>query len=338
MTSVTGHTGKIAVFGANGRLGREIAGAFHQAGWQVRAVARHSGSRSPDAGLPPAIERFEADLHDREKAIAAAQGCDFIFNALNPLYPDWSRDVMPLSRNVAAAAAACGAVHLFPGNVYNFGTTIPVHPTEETRQSGDHRKAAIRIEAEEFFRAEAQAGRAKTLVLRAGDFFGGTGTGSWFDLILTAKLAKGKFTYPGPMDKVHAWAYLPDLARAFVQLAENAGQCADFEHFHFGGHNVTGAELQAALERVTAQNLRTASFPWLMVKALGLFSPMMREVGEMAYLWRAPHRLTGEKLAAIAGPAISTPLEVAAREALTALGRMPQARRGASVAMPSLAA
>ena len=31
-------------------------------------------------------------------------------------------------------------------------------------------------------------------------------------------LAKGKLVYPGPLDRAHAWAYLPDLAQAFVAV------------------------------------------------------------------------------------------------------------------------
>ena len=38
----------------------------------------------------------------------------------------------------------------------------------------------------------------RSLVLRAGDFFGGEGRGVWFDLVVARDVAKGKVCYPGP--------------------------------------------------------------------------------------------------------------------------------------------
>ena len=50
----------------------------------------------------------------------------------------------------------------------------------------------------------------------------------------------------GIVGLAHAWACLPDLARAFVAVAEQGG--AGFRTLHFGGHTLTGTELLAALE------------------------------------------------------------------------------------------
>ena len=43
----------------------------------------------------------------------------------------------------------------------------------------------------------------RVIILRAGDFFGGV-RGSWFDLVITKELERGRITYPGPLDVVHA--------------------------------------------------------------------------------------------------------------------------------------
>ena len=73
------------------------------------------------------------------------------------------------------------------------------------------------LEAE--LQQRAQAGRLRAVVIRAGDFFG-AGSGSWLDLAIAKDVAKGRLVYPGPLDLPHAWAYLPDLARAFVRIAQ----------------------------------------------------------------------------------------------------------------------
>lgn len=323
----------IAVLGANGRLGRAAAEAFSRAGWRVRAVTRSGAGEFGDG-----VETVAGDARDEAELVAATRDVGAIFNGLNPPYTLWQRDVMALARNVVAAAHVNDCVHLFPGNVYNFGTSIPAEPREETPQRADHRKARIRAEAEAHFAEAADKLGVQTLILRAGDFFGGPVRGAWFDEVITAGLKKGKVTYPGPRDLVHAWAYLPDLARAFVALADNAGGLSRFERFHFGGHNITGAELHGAIERACGRSLKSAGLPWPMLRLGGLVRPMWREIGEMAYLWQRPHALSSARLETVTGPLPRTPLDLAVRQALIDLGLPVAGGPSAQHAIASMAA
>jgi len=141
---------------------------------------------------------------------------------------------------------------------------------------------------------------------------------------------------------VHAWAYLPDFARAFVRLAEHAsqhpGELPAFAQFHFGGHNVTSEEMQGAAEAAIGRSLKAKGVPWWLLRILAVAMPQIRSVCEMAYLWRRPHRLTGEKLEAIIGPLPHTPLRQAVAEALADLGIVAQKTPRQRAAMPTLAA
>lgn len=307
---------QVTVLGAAGRLGDHAAAAFLDAGWTVKGVAR--GAKA--AGLRHGVEAIEADAFDRRSLIRACEGSDVVFNGLNPLYPEWHEKVMPMARNVVAALKATGAAHVFPGNVYNYGREIPALAGPDTPQYGSTRKGALRIGMEQLFAEAASRDGIQTIILRAGDFYGGTARGSWFDLVITAKLAKGVFTYPGPTDLAHAWAYLPDLSRAFVALAEKREALGRFERFTFPGHTMTGAELKAHCETVVGRQLKTAGVPWAVMRAGGLVYPMWREVAEMSYLWHRPHALSGDKLAAAIGTVEITPVAEAVRQAITDLG------------------
>jgi len=307
----------VAVLGANGRLGHAAVEAFHAAGWRVRAV-----TRSGKGVFPAGVEAHTADARDAASLIEATRGFGFIFNGLNPQYDEWRQKVLPMAANVVAAARANSCVHLFPGNVYNFGSRLPSLLSEATPFRGDHEKARIRIEAERMFEGASREKGVQTIVLRAGDFFGGPVRGSWFDLILTSAQKRGKVTHPGPSDLVHAWAYLPDLARAFVALAERAEQLPRFETFHFRGHDLTLDQMHAALERVTGRQLRKAGLPWPLLGLVGLVYPLWREVFRMRYLWRRPHAMVGDRLEALIGPLPHTPLEAAVADSLAALGLM----------------
>ncbi|MCF6321754.1 MAG: oxidoreductase, partial [Rhizobiaceae bacterium] len=162
----------------------------------------------------------------------------------------------------------------------------------------------------------------QTFSVRAGDFFGGTRNGgTWFDIAIIKDIEKGKMTYPGPMNLVHSWAYLPDLAQTFVKLAEGADRLKKYETFAFEGHAITGEQLQTALERVVGRRLTRKNMPWTMMKFIGLFSPMLREVVEMSYLWRVAHRLDEAKLENTIGTVPHTKLESALAQALSDLGK-----------------
>lgn len=315
----------IAVLGAKGRLSHTVAKAFHAAGYKVVAVSRDGRA----AGLPPEVEQRAADALKRADLVEATRGADIIFNGLNPIYTEWKEKVMPMAENVVAAARANGAVHIFAGNVYNYGRKIPELADESMPFSPSTRKGALRIEMEELFERAAMEEGVQTIVLRAGDFFGTDKRGSWFDLVIASRLSKGVLTYPGPVDLPHAWAYLPDLAKAFVALADHRGQFGRFEAFNFPGHTMSGAELAGHVEAALGRKVKRAGFPWIAVRAGGLFNAMWREIAEMSYLWFTPHALSGRKLAAAVGELPRTPAREAVRRAIADLGVAEAGRRAA---------
>jgi len=164
----------------------------------------------------------------------------------------------------------------------------------------------------------------RSIVVRAGDFFGGTGAGTWMDQAILKDLARGRIVYPGPLDRVHAWAYLPDLAEAFVRVATVRDRLPSHAALPFPGHCLTGAELVAGIAAAARRSgvppdgraLRVAGLPWTLIRLAGLFNPMLRELARMSYLWREPHRLDGAALERLIGPVPHTPLDQALDETL----------------------
>jgi nucleoside-diphosphate-sugar epimerase len=244
---------------------------------------------------------------------------------------------MPLFHQGLAVAHRLKATFMLPGNVYNFGAQMPAVLNGRTPQQATTRKGRIRVAMERELQSLAANGQLRSIVIRAGDFFG-SGSGSWMDLVIVKSLRQGKLTYPGPLQVPHAWAYLPDLARAFVAAASRADELPAFADLPFAGHTLTGAELLAAVERAAsalglapAAGFRRGGMPWGVIKLGGLVVPMWRELTEMSYLWRVPHALDGAALQRALGPLPATSLDTALREALLALGFDKPQARGAQV-------
>ncbi len=313
------HPQRVLVLGANGRFGATAVSAFAEAGWEVVAQVR----RTPQAPRPGV--RYEIiDPTHIDALEQAARGARAVVHAINPPFTAWRTQMLPLARSGMDLALRLNATFMLPGNIYNYGRNMPAVLREDTPQRPDTVKGRLRVDLETEIHARQSIG-LRSVVIRAGDFFGG-GTGNWFDEIITSSLRKGRLVYPGPLDVKHDWTYLPDLARAFVAAAER-------DHLPltttllFSGYALTGTELLDGIERnaralgVVAQDrpLKRSRLPWSFIRAGGLLVPTWRELSEMAYLWQVPHALDGSALRRTLGTLPTTPLDEALRQSLRAL-------------------
>ncbi len=308
-------TGRIIVLGGAGQFGRAAAMAFGAAGWQVDSLVR---GRSAVLAAP-GTRIIEIDARDTAAVVAAAAGADVVLHAVNVPYTEWQSVAGSLAETAIAAARDNGATLVVPGSVYNYGAGMPPRLDEETPTRPTSRKGELRCAIEARLREAAGAG-ARTIILRAGDFFGAESTGSWFDRVLIKEIAIGRLTYPGPLDVVHEWAYLPDLAQALVRLVERRDRLEPFAQFGFAGHAVTGRAFTAAISRACRREFKVGFMPWRMLKLMGIVVPVFRELSEIGYLWTTPHAIDGARLAEIVGDIPHTPLDQAIAAALTALG------------------
>ena len=306
----------VLILGAAGRLGHAVATAFRAAGWAVVGQVRPGGADR----LPEGVEPLEADALDGAAIRQAARDCSVVVNALNPAYTDWPKHAKPLALAGLEASRSAGATLLYPGNVYSLGRRLGPVIADDAPHYPDHRKGQIRAEFEEALKAATEEGGPQVLVLRAGDFYGSDKTGSWLDLVIAKNIAKNRFVWPGPTGVVHQWAYLPDLARAFVAVAERRADCERFEAMGMPGPAVTGKAFHAAAEKALGRKLKQKGFAWPLVRAMGLVMPMMREVAEMDYLWQVPHRLATDRFDALVPDFRLTGFEESVSESLAALG------------------
>ena len=314
----------VIVLGANGRFGAAVSLAFANAGWSVLAQTRRPlvPALAGHANIVP----LKADYNDTAALVAAGRGAAVVVHGLNPLYTQWLKLAQPMADAAMDLAQALGATLMVPGNVYNFGTDMPLDLTEGLAQRAATRKGQVRIAMEQALRQRSSQG-LRCVVLRAGDFFG-AGRGTWFDLAMVKAVRKGHIDYPGPLDAPHAWAYLPDLARTFVAVAERHDQLQAFEDIHVPGHTLTGAQMVEAIAQAAqtlgwatpAKGWKISGMPWGLFRLLSPLVPILRELVEMQYLWRVPHRLLGNRLQALGIELTATPLHQAVVTTLAEMG------------------
>lgn len=313
----------VLVLGANGRFGQAAVAAFASAGWQVLAQSRQASQQPLGANVTSVLTPLD-QLNELAKQ---AQGASVVIYAVNTAYTQWHKQALPTARLGMDLAQRLNATFMLPGNVYNFGAHMPALLQENTFENPTTRKGEIRYAIEAELAQRAKQG-LNSVVLRAGDFFGG-GKGVWMDIAIVKSLTQGKLVYPGQMDVAHAWAYLPDFAKAFVAIAESRRQ-KGLERLHFAGYTLTGTQLLDTIENAAStlgirpQNgFKRGGMPWGIIRAGGFVVPLWREVAEMAYLWDVPHALDGRRLQQRVGSLPMTPVETAIRHTLIDLGLAP---------------
>jgi len=282
-------TQTVLILGATGRFGRHAAQQFAKAGWEVRT-----------------FDRARDDLTTK------ARGVDVIVNAWNPMYPDWARVVPKLHARVIKVAKSCGATVIVPGNVYVFGQSTPAQWSADTPHGAQNPLGRIRIDMEAAYRTSG----VRCIILRAGDFVDTRASGNWLDAIMLKKLGKGVFTYPGDQGIDHAWAYLPDLCRAAVMLAEMRDQLPVFSDIPFAGYTASGNRIAATLQQITKAPVRVKRMSWAPIYLARPFWRMAKHLLEMKYLWSTPHRLDPTAFDTLLPGFQTTPLQQALEAAV----------------------
>jgi nucleoside-diphosphate-sugar epimerase len=307
------------IIGATGSIGGEVARNLLARGWRVRGL-----NRDPDRAArsgPAGVEWARGDAMIEADVVEAAQGARLILHGANPPgYSNWARLLPAMMANTIAAARASGARIVLPGNVYNYGPDAWPRFTETSPQNPKTRKGAIRVAMERSLEAAAAEG-VRSLVVRAGDFFGPRSGTSW---LTEGWVQKGKplkaISLPGPAEVTHAWAYLPDFAESIVRLAEMDADLPAFAVFNHAGHQVTGAQMADAIERVAGRKLTRKAMPWFAMTVASPFVEMLREMLEMRYLWDNDVLPDNAKLVAALGAEPHTSLDQALRTALEGQG------------------
>mgnify|MGYP002401948712 CR=1 FL=1 len=305
--------GKVTVLGSNGHIGHAAMLAFRDADWAVTGFGR--SNRKP-VGRTTFVQGDASELAAVKAATAEA---DVVVNGLHLRYDQWGNGRAEAQLQVVIdAITGTGKTLIFPGTIYNYRASDRV-VDPRLRQEGEAPRGAIRIQLERMLREAAQNRGFQVLIIRAGDFFGPGNHDEWYGAAMLMDHRKGRLYHLGDLEKRHSWAYLPDLGRAFVALAGRRAEFSRFENFHFAGHWVAHGQIMAAVQNVLPRPVNVTSFPWWLLRAVGVVNPVMRDIFRMRYLWQNEMELVDPRLDALLGPGFTTPFEQAVAATVTDL-------------------
>jgi nucleoside-diphosphate-sugar epimerase len=272
------------LFGA-GQVGQPLARLLLDAGKRVRIAKRSPG------GAPPGAEVIQGDATDPAFCAQAAQGATTVYHCMNPPYDArlWAELLPRWMDNVIAAAGRTGARLVVLDNVYMLGRPGGRPLDEDTPPNPCSRKGEIRARAAERLFEAHRRGDVLATAGRASDYYGPGGTLTHLgDQFWRPALAgKRAWALVNP-DAIHTYHYLPDVAAGLMTLG-----CAEADVYGRPwmlpcAPAGTMRELVARFSRKLGREIRLAGAPRWMVKAIGVFVPLVREVDEMLYQWDEP--------------------------------------------------
>ncbi|MEU7740505.1 NAD-dependent epimerase/dehydratase family protein [Nonomuraea sp. NPDC049158] len=302
--------GKHVVVGS-GQVGTHLATKLLAQGHEVTVVTR-SGSG------PAGVHRVAADVADVARLTEVAKGADVLYNCVNPQYHRWLTDWPPMAESFLGAAEATGAVLVILGNLYPYGP-VKGPMTEDLPLASATPKAQVRAKIWNDALAAHKAGRIRTTEVRGSDYFGPGATdqshlgGRFLVPFRAGKTIQLVF----PADISHSWTYLPDVADALIVAGTD--ERAWGRPWHVPTSDPLSfrqiGERMAAIEGRPAPKL--ATLPWPLVQAMGLFSPMVRELKHVRYQFTAPYVLDSSAFQRTFGVA-PTPIDEALAATLEA--------------------
>jgi nucleoside-diphosphate-sugar epimerase len=295
------------VFGT-GQVGNALSAQLFSLGLPVRAVSRHRPST-----LVEGVDWRAADVTDSEAAIDAAKGASVVYQCLNAPYTEWPKSFPPLQRGVLSAAEHNDSLMVTLENLYAYGPTHGRPMTEDLPLAATTVKGRTRAAMTQELLSAADAGRVQIAIGRASDFFGAGVTETTMGARVFANAVAGKRAdFLGNPDLPHTYSYVADIAVGLATLGTDARAVGQVWHLP-GPETVTTRALLHLVAGEVGHPVAVRSVPKLVLRALGVFNPTMRELVEMTYEFDKPFVLDTTKFESTFG-ASGTPLTAAVTE------------------------
>jgi len=269
------------ILGSGGAIGIELAKALQKYTSEIRLV-----SRNPEK-VNPTDQLMAADLLNTEDVRKAVQGSSVVYVTVGFPYnlKVWKTSWPKFMKDVIAACKEFQAKLVFFDNIYMYDPNFLNGMTEETPINPSSEKGKIRAEIAQLILDEIKAGTLTALIARSADFYGpGIKNSSMLNETVVKPLNSGKkANLLSSSGFKHSFTYTPDAGRATAILGNTPEAYNQIWHLPTAANPFTGKEWVEAIagELGVKPGFQVASK--MMVRIIGLFVPVMKEIVEMMY-------------------------------------------------------
>ena len=271
---------KQTILGAGGAIGIELAKALATYTTDIRLVSRNPKKVNLNDEL------FPADLNNREDVFKAVEGSEIIYVTVGFAYniKIWQKLWPPFIKNVIDACMQHNAKMVFFDNIYAIGGDNVKHITEESPMSPCSKKGEVRAEVDKIILDAIENRKLNAIIARSPDFFSEVKAASMAMNLIYDNLIKGKKAqWLCDAKKVHNMGYTPDLAMGTAILGNTPDAYNQIWNLPTDSEKITGEGwINLFAKEMNTSNKYQVLPNWL-IKVLGLFIPIMKELPEMNY-------------------------------------------------------
>jgi len=268
------------ILGANGTIGSALAKELTTYTDKIRLVGRNP-KRINDTD-----ELFPADLSDGQQVERAIEGSEVVYLLVGFDYKlkVWQDKWPRLMRATVDACIKHHAKLVFFDNVYLYDKNAIPHMTEESPVNPSSKKGKVRQQIAEMMMNEIKNGKLEGLIARSADFYGPHNEKSVLQEMAYKNMKKGK----SPMwmidaDKIHSFTYTPDAAKAVAIVGNTADAYNQLWHLPTSEEKITARQIIDLFNKEMGMSKKIKLMPMWMLKLLGIFIPILREMPEMMY-------------------------------------------------------
>ncbi len=281
------------ILGGGGAIGIEVAKALTAYTNQIRIV-----SRTP-VKVNDSDETYKADLLNANEVKSAVEGSSIVYLTAGLPYNTkyWKTNWPVLMKNVIDACSINNAKLVVFDNMYMYDPSSLENMTEEATVHPVSEKGKVRALLNEMVFDAIDQGRLNALIARCADYYGPGEIETsvlWQTVIKPLKEGK-KANWMGSANFKHSYTYTPDAGKATALLGNTPDAYNQVWHLPTASNPLTGKQWVEAFaaELGVKADYRVASK--IIVRIMGLFIPIMKEMVEMIYQYEKDYVFISEK-------------------------------------------
>jgi nucleoside-diphosphate-sugar epimerase len=295
-----------ALIGAAGAIGNSIAAAMRSQGTEYRVVGRDRAGLEKSFGTDRLAEIVTWNPDDPASVRTACRGMDTLIYLVGVLYNHFELHPQVMQKTLDGAIAEGVKRLVLIGTVYPYGRPVRATVTEAHPREPHTFKGKMRRAQEDVLLTAHAAGKIQGTILRLPDFYGPGVKASFLDSLFQAAAKGGTANLVGPIDVPHEFVYVPDVGPVVLALADKPEAYGKWWNLA-GAGSITQREIVNQVFALAGRKPKIRVVGKTMLRLLGLFDPIMRELVEMHYLVTNPVLMDDSALHQLLGGVHKTP-------------------------------
>lgn len=269
------------ILGAGGSIGSELAKALKDYTSEIKLVSRQPQKINDTDTL------FPADLSNQQNVEAAIAGSSVCYLTVGFEYKTklWQQLWPALIKNVVAACMKHQCKLVFFDNIYALDPDHLNPITETSPINPPGKKGEVRAFVDRHILKNIESGKLEAIIARSPDFFGpAKKENSLLMTMVYNNLAKNKSAqWFCNADIPHSFGFTPDLAKGTAVLGNTPDAYNQIWNLPVPEEALTGRQWVALFAEIMNKPDKVKVFSKGAIKLLGLFIPVLKEMGEMLY-------------------------------------------------------